>query len=224
VQAAVAPFLRPVHASSDHGGSVFSRAANLVAKPVESGIQKVAGGVGCFASNLNSSLQGYGNACSTETGVANVTQGTNLAVRIFIGDPTNPADLAMMLPVFRPLRGLRYANDAIHAGGATVRAERAGTRTFHRLESPTQTSVTASKQERSGEIWGRPNRGSAVPSVDAYQGPLSPGARGVEFTTDVPPNPWSPPGRARWYGDRPGVRNEGGYAKICGRVTKNTQC
>lgn len=98
------------------------------------------------------------------------------------------------------------------------------TSTFHRLESKTQTAGTARKQQRSGQIWGRPNRGSDTPSVDAYEGPLPPGKRGIEFETDVTPNAGSPPGRARWYGDRPGVRNEDGYAKICGRVTKNTQC
>lgn len=99
-----------------------------------------------------------------------------------------------------------------------------GVRTFHRLESGTQTAETAAKQRRSGAVWGRPNRGSDMPSVDAYEGPLPSGKRGIEFETSVTPNRGSPPGRARWYGDRPGLRNEDGFAKLCVRVTKNTQC
>lgn len=43
------------------------------------------------------------------------------------------------------------------------------------------------------------------PSVDAYLGPLPPGARGIEFTTDVPPDAGAQPGYARWTGPRSGV-------------------
>jgi hypothetical protein len=60
-------------------------------------------------------------------------------------------------------------------------------------------------------------------SVDAYVGPLRDGEKGIEFTTDVPPNGNTAPGLARWTGPRDGVIVEGNYAKIKVRVTKNTQ-
>jgi hypothetical protein len=94
---------------------------------------------------------------------------------------------------------------------------------YHRLETPTQTPEDAAKQEASGEIWGRPARGGAFPKVKAYTGPLPPGARGIEFTTDVPPDANCPPHVPTWRGEREGVICEGDYAKIKARVTKNTQ-
>ena len=96
-------------------------------------------------------------------------------------------------------------------------------RVYHRLESPTQTPADAARQEASGEIWGRAPRGGTTPKVKAYPGPLPPGTRGIEFTTDVPPDPGSAPKRPDWSGPRPGVVIEGDFAKIKVVVTKNTQ-
>jgi len=60
----------------------------------------------------------------------------------------------------------------------------------------------------SGEIWGRP-RGNffagTIPSVKAWDGPLPEGIVGVEFYTDVEPNPGSPPRWPEWSQGRPGV-------------------
>jgi hypothetical protein len=94
---------------------------------------------------------------------------------------------------------------------------------FHRLESPTQTADDASKQEASGEIWGRTPFGSSWPQVQAYAGPLPDGASGVEFMTDVRPDQVGE--SLRWSGDgrRAEVQTEGAYAKIRCIVTLNTQ-
>lgn len=94
---------------------------------------------------------------------------------------------------------------------------------YHRLESPTQTPETARLQEESGEIWGHPPRYSDIPAVQAYTGPLPEGRRGIEFVTDVPPDPLPAPGTAWWRGPRPGVRVEGDWAKIKVRVLRNVQ-
>lgn len=94
---------------------------------------------------------------------------------------------------------------------------------YCRVESPTQTPEDAAKQEASGEMWGAAPRWGGFPAVQAYTRRLQPGERGVEFETDVPPDPGSPPGQAHWRGPRPGVRLEDGYAKIKVRIVRNTQ-
>jgi hypothetical protein len=96
---------------------------------------------------------------------------------------------------------------------------------YHRLESPTQTSVVAKAQVASGEIWGLPARGSNIPSVKAYRNVLPANRRGIEFVTPVAPTPGSgTPYEARWYYASPGVRlNSGEYAAIPATVTKNSQ-
>lgn len=76
------------------------------------------------------------------------------------------------------------------------------------------------QQLATGELWGKPNRGSDVSSVDAWVGPLPLDRHGIEFYTDVAPSPGSPPGKARWLGPRPGVVIEDGWAKISGTITK----
>jgi hypothetical protein len=98
-------------------------------------------------------------------------------------------------------------------------------RLYHRLENErTQTVEDARLQEASGELWGHvPRYGYLDPVVQAYDGPLPQDARGIEFTTDVEPEPNSAPGRADWRGPRPGVVVEDDTAKIRIRVTKNTQ-
>jgi len=83
-------------------------------------------------------------------------------------------------------------------------------------------------QEETGEIWGSCDRDmmggrSPFPSVDAYPGPLPRGQRGIEFVTDVPPDPYTAPWLARWTGPRDGVTIEDDYAKIRVVVTRNTQ-
>ena len=94
---------------------------------------------------------------------------------------------------------------------------------YHRLESPTQTPADAEGQESSGEIWGHAPRYGTVPRVKAYEGPLPPGQRGVEFETDYPPDPGDPPGKASWGPKNAGVTVDGDVAKLKVRVTKNTQ-
>ena len=96
---------------------------------------------------------------------------------------------------------------------------------YHRLESPTQTSAVAKAQVASGEIWGRPARGSSIPSVKAYRNQLPANRRGIEFITQVMPSKGSgSPFEARWYyGDLGVVQNSAGFAVIPAIVIKNTQ-
>jgi hypothetical protein len=63
----------------------------------------------------------------------------------------------------------------------------------------------AKSQEKSLEIWGRPARGSDQPKVKAYVGSLPPGKRGIEFTTDVEPDPNTPPSFAFWSSSCTGI-------------------
>lgn len=111
-----------------------------------------------------------------------------------------------------------------------------GRRYYFRLESPTQGAETAAQQESSGEVWGRARQNvfaGTTPVVQAYMGRLPEGARGIEFVTDVPPNPGTVPGAGAWsLGSRgpasPGVggtalRVEGEFAKLRVTVTRNTQ-
>ncbi len=93
---------------------------------------------------------------------------------------------------------------------------------FHRLESLTQTPEVAQLQEQSGEIWGTTPRWGFEPTVQAYEGPLPEGARGVEFNTEFGPNRSAPPGQA-WWQEGPGVRVEGDWAKLSCVITRNTQ-
>lgn len=65
------------------------------------------------------------------------------------------------------------------------------------------------------EIWGTSPKNfyqSNLPKVQAYEGSLPADVRGIEFTTDIEPDPGMPPGRACWSydSDRPrkGVRIE----------------
>ena len=96
---------------------------------------------------------------------------------------------------------------------------------YYRKESPTQTVADAKKQEETGEFWGQSKAWNAIIKVRAYDGPLPPGERGVEFETDILPDPGQSPGQPTWgaTGPRPGVVIEDGWAKIKGRVLKNTQ-
>ena len=59
--------------------------------------------------------------------------------------------------------------------------------------------------------------------AQAYGGPLLAGMRGIEFTTEVLPDPGGKPSLPTWSGPREGVVIENEFAKIRITVTKNTQ-
>lgn len=95
-------------------------------------------------------------------------------------------------------------------------------RSFHRLESPSQTPEVAKMQIDSREIWGGPARNflqGQLPKVKAYENELPEDKRGIQFTTDVAPDRGCRPGLAYWSGPREGVRVEDGYAKIAVKIT-----
>src|SRR5205814_1762836 len=74
---------------------------------------------------------------------------------------------------------------------------------YHRLESDTQSPETAASQVSSGEVWGKkPRFGFERPKVKAYAGPLPEGVRGIEFYTDVAPDPRCAPCCPLWSGPR----------------------
>ena len=88
---------------------------------------------------------------------------------------------------------------------------------YHRYQTPTQTEQDIQMQIESLEIWGKAARNvyqSDIPKVKAYVGKIPEGKAGIEFTTDVPPDPNTPPYLATWSGNREGVRTEGDYAKL----------
>jgi RHS repeat-associated protein len=117
--------------------------------------------------------------------------------------------------------------DAAEAGEAVGAGDGSGSgasRTYHRPESTTQTAEDAQKQVNSREVWGQEPQFSHIPKVQAYDGPLPEGARGIEFTTDVEPDPYGIPGQPTWSGPRPGVRVEGDFAKICVTSIWTNQC
>lgn len=87
---------------------------------------------------------------------------------------------------------------------------------FYRIEP----DEIAKLQVESKEIWGRARRNiyqGINPAVKAYtQWNAREGARGIKFTTDVPPDAdsFAPPGQVQWSGERPGVRREGDFVII----------
>lgn len=94
---------------------------------------------------------------------------------------------------------------------------------FHRRESEKQPPKVAAQQEASQEIWGRPRQWSDIPQVQAFDGPLPPNTRGIQFSTTVAPTPGNAPGWIRWVEGSPGVRVENGFAKIPVKIEPNTQ-
>lgn len=93
--------------------------------------------------------------------------------------------------------------------------------TYHRYQTDPE---LAAKQQASGQVWGRAARNvfaSDIPKVKAYVGPLPDGVSGIEFTTDVPPDPGCPPGKAVWSGPRSGVVVEDDFAKIAVKIVKS---
>ncbi len=95
-------------------------------------------------------------------------------------------------------------------------------KTYHKLESPTQTAKDARLQETNEQLWGRAPQGSEIPAAQAYTGPLPAGRRGIEFSTEVKPDSGTVPGQANWSRARPGVEIAGDFAKIK-KMLKNTQ-
>ncbi len=88
---------------------------------------------------------------------------------------------------------------------------------YHRYQTPTQTKQDIQMQLKSLEIWGKATKNvyqSDIPKVKAYVGKIPKGKAGIEFTTDVTPDPNTPPHLATWSGNRPGVRTEEDYAKL----------
>lgn len=88
---------------------------------------------------------------------------------------------------------------------------------YHRYQTPTQSERDIQMQIESLEIWGKAAHNvyqSDIPKVKAYVGKIPQGKAGIEFTTDVPPDPNTPPHLATWSDNRPGVRTEGDYAKL----------
>jgi hypothetical protein len=88
---------------------------------------------------------------------------------------------------------------------------------YHRYLTPTQTEADIEMQLKSCEIWGKAAQNvyqSDIPKVKAYVGKIPQGKAGIEVTTDVPPDPNTPPHLATWSGNREGVRTEAGYAKL----------
>ena len=92
----------------------------------------------------------------------------------------------------------------------------------------TQPPGVPALQEANGERWGATAQGGLGPSVKAYQGPLPPGARGIEFTTTVKPSDigLGRPGHiATWRRGSPGaVDVNDDFVKIACTVTAKTQC
>ncbi|MDJ0897736.1 MAG: hypothetical protein QNJ55_02915 [Xenococcus sp. MO_188.B8] len=90
-------------------------------------------------------------------------------------------------------------------------------RTYYRVQTPTQTEQDIEMQINSLEIWGKAAQNvfqSDIPKVKAYVGKIPEGKKGIEFTTNIPPDPNTPPHLAYWSGNREGVKTEGGYAKL----------
>lgn len=101
-------------------------------------------------------------------------------------------------------------------------------RLYHRLESPTQPPAMATLQQQSGLLRGYSARGSLIPKVKAYDGPLPAGRRGIEFTTDVLPDDGCAPGLPTWSGSRLGIASgedeqRRSFVEIRVTVSKNTQ-
>ncbi len=77
----------------------------------------------------------------------------------------------------------------------------------------------------SGELWGQAPRNfiqSDIRKVKAFSGPLPAGVAGIEFETDVPPDPGCVPWKPTWAAGRRRVVDDGVYAKIKVPVLKQT--
>ncbi len=98
---------------------------------------------------------------------------------------------------------------------------------FHRVESPTQPPERAAEQEATGVHTGTAShKGMGVVRINAYDGPLPDGQRGLEFYMPAKPTSVIPGGLVTWH---PGhsshctLSESGDVAQIPITVTKNTQ-
>ena len=89
---------------------------------------------------------------------------------------------------------------------------------YHRLQS----KVWNELMSRTGHIGGRVPFGGRRPTVQAFEGPLPEDQAGIEFWTEVRPDPGGVPGQARWTLSRPGVlsREGGEVAAIPAKITR----
>jgi len=77
---------------------------------------------------------------------------------------------------------------------------------YCRKETKYQTPVDALLQVKTGEIWGTCGRFNYGPTVRGYAHPLAQGERGIDFTTEIQPEPNQGPLHVNWYADRtPGI-------------------
>ena len=97
---------------------------------------------------------------------------------------------------------------------------------YYRASNPrTQTDEDTRKIVESSVLRGYASQGSDIPTVQAWPGTIPAGQYGLEFETDVSPDPRSPPGVPISGGPgSPGVRvgsdERGPYAEITIRVTR----
>jgi hypothetical protein len=86
---------------------------------------------------------------------------------------------------------------------------------FYRIETDDEVMRL---QIENKEIWGASPRNtysSDFPQVQAYTKWIAGDTgKGIRFMTEVQPNSGTPPHRAIWSGDRPGIEREGEYVKI----------
>uniref|UniRef100_UPI00146FB8C2 RHS repeat-associated core domain-containing protein n=1 Tax=Comamonas composti TaxID=408558 RepID=UPI00146FB8C2 len=98
---------------------------------------------------------------------------------------------------------------------------------FHRVESPTQSRERAAEQEALGIHSGTAShKGMGVVRINAYDGPLPEGQRGLEFYTPAKPTSVVPGGLVTWHpGHDPHctLSEDREVAQIPIKVTKNTQ-
>jgi RHS repeat-associated protein len=129
--------------------------------------------------------------------------------------------------LYETATGEKNDRDADSTATVTAAAAANQPKIYHRFETRTQTPEDAEMQERTGLVGGYPARGSEMPTVKAYSGPLPAGRRGIEFSTTVAPAPGSVPGQPKWYPGQPGVGvipgKFGPMAVIPAVILRNTQ-
>jgi hypothetical protein len=77
---------------------------------------------------------------------------------------------------------------------------------YCRKETNLQTKEIAIVQASSGEIWGTAARYGYTATVRGYAMPLQNGERGIDFTTEICPEPNQGPLHVNWYAGRtPGI-------------------
>lgn len=113
---------------------------------------------------------------------------------------------------------VRAAGEALDVAGDGVRMYGP----YHRLGDSAENIASI---RATGELRGNPPINtfqSDLPQVQAYDGPLPPGANGFEFITPVAPHSGSVPSSPRWYGTTPGASEVNGQAVIPCTVTRSS--